>query len=644
MSIQSSFAGWLSGSLKGQSDNTRRRTRTATGTWIETLEIRTLLTANSAPVLNPSGFPTFSAIYEGAAPGSNGGNLVTHLISQMENGGGGITDADPDPLRGIAVTYASSPKGTWEFSLDNGLTWSPVTGTTAHPQTFAADSTTRLRFNPNQKDFGTVSLTFHAWDRTAGTNGGLLDSNASGGSTSLSTLTDEAYLTVIPVNEAPVLDPSGIPTLNPIATNVSDSSNTGTPISELIARMAPGGITDGDPLDERGIAITFADQSFGTWQFTVNGGTTWNNFGPVSTSYARLLAADANTRVRFVPVADYSGIVRFSFQAWDKFSGSNGAAANAASAGGSASFSLVSDEARIVVGTPEKTAHVGVFRAGTFFLDTSRNRQWDGTSGGDSSFTFGSAALTPIAGDWNGDGRTDIGVFKDGQFYLDTNGNRTFESISLGDALFGFGTAGDIPIVGDWNGDGRTDVGVVRKGLFYLDLNGNRKWDGTGTGADVAFGFGATTDTPIAGDWNGDGFTDIGVFRSGTFYLDNNGNRRWDGNGTDSQFGFSAATDTPITGDWNGDGKTDVGVFRSGTFYLDNNGNRRWDGTPGGDEVRGFSAATDTPVVGVWAPQNLNSPTFTASKINAAKPVSAASVADALGTQLTSETKRRRAV
>jgi hypothetical protein len=48
------------------------------------------------------------------------------------------------------------------------------------------------------------------------------------------------------------------------------------------------------------------------------------------------------------------------------------------------------------------------------------------------------------------------------------------------------------------------------------------------------------------------------------------------------------AGDTPIPGDWNGDGTTEVGVFRSGTFYLN-----------GGTSVA-YGLATDKPVTGKW--------------------------------------------
>ena len=41
--------------------------------------------------------------------------------------------------------------------------------------------------------------------------------------------------------------------------------------------------------------------------------------------------------------------------------------------------------------------------------------------------------------------------------------------------------------VGDWNRKGRTNIGVFRTGLWVLDFNGNGQWDGTTV--DRAFGF-----------------------------------------------------------------------------------------------------------------------------------------------------------
>ena len=107
-------------------------------------------------------------------------------------------------------------------------------------------------------------------------------------------------------------------------------------------------------------------------------------------------------------------------------------------------------------------------------------------------------------------------------YVADTENNR-IQTISMpsgsgcGTAgnLVQFGIAGDIPVVGDWNGDGRTDIGVFRpsNGTWYLDYNN----DGTFS---KHVKFGIAGDIPVVGDWNGDGRTDIGVFRpsNGTWY------------------------------------------------------------------------------------------------------------------------------
>ncbi|MCA9095064.1 MAG: hypothetical protein KDA68_16375 [Planctomycetaceae bacterium] len=418
--------------------------------------------------------------------------------------------------------------------------------------------------------------------------------------------TTEGTFSLINTNVAPSLNDAGNPALTPIPQDIADSFNTGNFISSIVQSMSPGGIADVNPGDPKGIAIIAADQRFGTWQFSTNG-INWTAIGNVSVSNARLLAADNSTILRFVPALGYNGIARFTFKAWDRYSGNNLGTADTTNSGGDTPFSIATDEARIVVGTPNTNATFGVYRNGTFYLDANGNRNWDGSSV-DATFGFASPTDIPVTGDWDGDGRTDVGVFRNGVFYLDANGSRTWNGTAGGDVSFNFGTAGDTPITGDWNLDGKTDVGVWRKGVFYLDVNGNRHWDNL-AGGDAAFGFGGIDDTPITGDWNGDGRTDVGVYRAGTFYLDQNGNRTWNGTvGGDSQFAFAAATDLPVTGDWNGDGKTDVGVFRAGTFYIDLNGNQKWDNPSGGDLIKGFAAATDTPVIGVWGPKDVNQP------------------------------------
>jgi len=76
------------------------------------------------------------------------------------------------------------------------------------------------------------------------------------------------------------------------------------------------------------------------------------------------------------------------------------------------------------------------------------------------------------------------------------------------DRVMHFGMNGGIPVTGDWNGDGVTEIGVFRDGEWFLDLNGNGQWDE----GDLWAKLGSAKDRPVTGDWDGDGKTDIGIF------------------------------------------------------------------------------------------------------------------------------------
>ena len=71
-----------------------------------------------------------------------------------------------------------------------------------------------------------------------------------------------------------------------------------------------------------------------------------------------------------------------------------------------------------------------------------------------------------------------------------------------------FGMQGGIPVSGDFNGDGVTDVGVFRNGQWFIDVNGNGVWDE----GDLWAKLGYDGDKPVVGDWDGDGKDDIGIF------------------------------------------------------------------------------------------------------------------------------------
>ncbi|MFO1020364.1 MAG: VCBS repeat-containing protein [Planctomycetales bacterium] len=239
--------------------------------------------------------------------------------------------------------------------------------------------------------------------------------------------------------------------------------------------------------------------------------TLWFDFGTGTRLQFRalLLPSDATTRLRFIPKANFVGDSGISFVAWDRTDiGSPGTRANITVSGGSTSFSTSAETALITVKSVSAPSAIGIVRNGGFYLDANNNGAWNSTA--DAYFTFGNATDIPLAGDWNGDGKTDIGVVPEWNLFLDLNGNRKWDNAT--DVFFTFGNPSDKPITGDWDGDGKTDIGTFRNGTFFLDLNGSRKWEGA---SDVSFAFGIANDIPIAGDWNGDGKTDVGTFRMG---------------------------------------------------------------------------------------------------------------------------------
>ena len=99
------------------------------------------------------------------------------------------------------------------------------------------------------------------------------------------------------------------------------------------------------------------------------------------------------------------------------------------------------------------------------------------------------------------------------------------------------------PWITDFNGDGTSDIAIFRgsSGLWAI-----RKI--------TRVYFGGTTDVPVPGDYNGDGTTEIGIFRatSGLWAIRSN-----------TRAYFGSGSDLPEPGDYDGDGTAGIGIFRS---------------------------------------------------------------------------------
>lgn len=107
-------------------------------------------------------------------------------------------------------------------------------------------------------------------------------------------------------------------------------------------------------------------------------------------------------------------------------------------------------------------------------------------------------------------------------------------------------------VVGDWDGDGYDDLGSYHAptGKFHLwFLN---------TGNVYEINFGGPNSYPVAGDWDGDGRDDIGVYFPNA--------ARFDllvlSTGVAFSVGsFGSSSYIPVAGDWDGDGVDDLGLY-----------------------------------------------------------------------------------
>ena len=182
----------------------------------------------------------------------------------------------------------------------------------------------------------------------------------------------------------------------------------------------------------------------------------------------------------------------------------------------------------------------------------------DSLSTGDptSLFTLGTRPLTPLLGDWDGDGTATPGTFARGTFHL-SNGTAP-------PTTFPFGDNRGFPTAGDFDGDGRDDVAVFRNGTWEI------RHSDDGTVALAAFGAGTWPNTiPLAGDWDGDGVDGLATWSAGAWALRDNPV----GDGpADQTFTLGPATGAyPVTGDWAGTGVDAPGYVegRTWTVYFD---------------------------------------------------------------------------